>query len=124
MALIPVTQAAHGSGAAEAWLRACARACAQGRVVDRILLIMDMNGISLKVLNSPLKAFLGAVSKDAAAAARLMGWVCFGGSGPGAADPQVGTALGEHIWCALCSSVPDYTHTGCMTSALEKETYR
>jgi len=36
----------------------------QGRVVDRILLIMDMNGISLKVVNSPLKAFLGAVSKE------------------------------------------------------------
>lgn len=36
----------------------------QGRVVDRILAIMDMGGLGMKHLNSPLKTFLGAVSKE------------------------------------------------------------
>lgn len=36
----------------------------QGRVVDRILCIMDVGGVGLKHLKSPLKTFLGAVSKE------------------------------------------------------------
>lgn len=36
----------------------------QGRVVDRMLVIMDMGGLSIGHLNSPLKAFLAGVSQE------------------------------------------------------------